>query len=63
MCTYAEGIENKGYKKGIREGKKEGKIEGLQTGIERLAAHYMKENPEMTEEKAYAMARAIIGDK
>ena len=63
MCTYATAIENKGYKKGKIEGEKKGMKKGLQTGIERLAEHYMKEDPTITEEKAYSMARAIIGDK
>ncbi len=56
------------YIKGIRDGREQGREEGIEQGIEqgtdsaiqKLANHYMKENPELSEKEALEMAAAIL---
>lgn len=46
--------------KNLEKGRAEGRTEGVNSAIERLAEHYMKENPELTKEKALEMASKIL---
>ena len=56
------------YIKGIRDGREQGREEGIEQGIEqgtdsaiqKLANHYMKEKPELSEKEALDMAAAIL---
>ena len=44
-----------------KRGERKGKKEGEKAALEKLALHYMSENPELTQEKAMEMAKKILG--
>ena len=50
MCSYATAMENKGIEKGV------------DSSVRKLALHFIKEDPTLSEEKAIKMAEKILRD-
>ena len=49
------------YEDGVRDGIDQGIKQGKSDAIEKLAAHYISQNPELSPEEARKMAEKIIG--
>ena len=50
-----------GFEEGLAEGREIGREEERESNIEKLAAHYVSENKDLTMEEARKMAKAILG--
>ena len=62
--SYEDGVRDgfgQGIKQGITQGIEQGIGQGKSDAIEKLAAHYISQNPELSPEEARKMAEKIIG--
>ena len=57
---FGQGIKQ-GFAQGIEQGIEQGIGQGKSDAIEKLAAHYISQNPELSPEEARKMAEKIIG--
>ena len=58
--SYEDGVRD-GFGQGIKQGIEQGIGQGKSDAIEKLAAHYIFQNPELSPEEARKMAEKIIG--